>query len=991
MKKMKKIQYIAIAVMALAGLASCQRHDMPGVAGTPALAPLYLNVSASDNATKVAFAEGEELSLTARWEAGDSLSVIYFNGTQLVNEKFTIVDSTITPNGKRGVFFCPSSGAAALEQETTFTIIYPYTSTLEGGDYTVSIAAQEGTLAALGGKNVMSHIFTGRSLTTDVILEQHISILRFPKGLMTVTGLTDENATLVLSKGGGSSDLASRFKAGSGNAVVPEAGSITVTGVKLDEGMLREDLYVAFAQDTAGSASQLQLDMTVTGGGKSYPLQLPQRDFAAGRVYTIKDALKPVMGPHIYFKDTLVRKMCVAAGWDTDTDGHISAAEAAAVSAAAFTTTFAGSEITSFDELVHFTGLTMIPSGAFGGCSRLRSVVLPGSVTQIGQYAFRNCASLVEITLPAAVTTIMFQPFINCTSLARVNIESSSFELGSAAFVNCPSLTEFNSADPAYFVAERCMMKKEGTDIILNSYLGDETGPVVAPGVTVIAGQAFSKSINITRVTLPASLKKLQQLAFAEHDKLDTVKFCSADLPVVEKYAFYETVPKVIIAPHKSLKVYREATQWGGATVVGYALLPSGLALNAIIKRQAAPSASSATMDRTIRKIRFSADDFTVSGNNIAASGTELPIYASYDEASATVTISTPASEFCTGSDASSMFAFFNRLEAIENLSRLETDDAVNMEGMFNQYGADTSMLALRELDLSGFNTANVTSFRSMFNTCSKLEKLDLTGFNTASATSFAMMFCRCEALSDLRIGSFVTASATTMYGMFYDCSSLRTLDVSSFTTEAVTDMSYMFKNCKSLKSLDLSRFNTAKVTNMDNMFGDNEERETLLLGAGFTTASVTNMRGLFQNNRKMQTFDHQFDVSSCTNLAHMFAGCSSILSLDLRSFDLSSATVLDCMFHRLPSLLEMKLSASFLKSSVSDTWFFCSKEDAFPERTASLSGQLTIHTVQAVADWLAKTDLRWVKSGYEASSPIPVVFRHATTGSTLTVNWKAN
>ena len=63
---------------------------------------------------------------------------------------------------------------------------------------------------------------------------------------------------------------------------------------------------------------------------------------------------------------------------------------------------FAGTDITSFDELVYFTGLTQIEDGAFAGCKELTSVTIPENVTSIGDNAFNGCSSLQSITLKSA-------------------------------------------------------------------------------------------------------------------------------------------------------------------------------------------------------------------------------------------------------------------------------------------------------------------------------------------------------------------------------------------------------------------------------------------------------------------------------------------------------------------------------------------------------------------------------------------------------------
>ena len=99
----------------------------------------------------------------------------------------------------------------------------------------------------------------------------------------------------------------------------------------------------------------------------------------------------------------------------------------------------------------------------------------------------------------------------------------------------------------------------------------------------------------------------------------------------------------------------------------------------------------------------------------------------------------------------------------------------------------------LNYLDLSSFNTQNVTNMNSMFYNCVNLNNLDLSFFNTKNVT-------------DMRY-------------MFYNCVNLNNLDLSSFDTKKVTDMSFMFYNCVNLNNLDLSSFDSKNVAYIRSIF----------------------------------------------------------------------------------------------------------------------------------------------------------------------------
>ena len=52
---------------------------------------------------------------------------------------------------------------------------------------------------------------------------------------------------------------------------------------------------------------------------------------------------------------------------------------------------------------------------------------------------------------------------------------------------------------------------------------------------------------------------------------------------------------------------------------------------------------------------------------------------------------------------------------------------------------------SLKELNLSNFNTNNVTYMEGMFSGCSSLKELNLSNFNTNNVTDMAGMFFGCS------------------------------------------------------------------------------------------------------------------------------------------------------------------------------------------------------------------------------------------------------
>ena len=146
----------------------------------------------------------------------------------------------------------------------------------------------------------------------------------------------------------------------------------------------------------------------------------------------------------------------------------------------------------------------------------------------------------------------------------------------------------------------------------------------------------------------------------------------------------------------------------------------------------------------------------------------------------------------------------------------------------------------ITQIDLSNFNTSEVTSMYRMFYNCksltslnlSKLEDMNqidisrilsessyLSSFDTSKVTRMVSLFYGCSSLKNLNISNFATSKVKSMEHMFYSCSSMISLDISNFDTSQVINMKYMFYNCQKLEKLNLSKFNTSQVVSMAHMF----------------------------------------------------------------------------------------------------------------------------------------------------------------------------
>ena len=148
-----------------------------------------------------------------------------------------------------------------------------------------------------------------------------------------------------------------------------------------------------------------------------------------------------------------------------------------------------------------------------------------------------------------------------------------------------------------------------------------------------------------------------------------------------------------------------------------------------------------------------------------------------------------------------------------ELCSTINGKPIVSMHRLF----ADSSFSSI---DLSSFDTSNVTNMQSMFQASeiTSLE-LDLSSFDTSNVTNMNYMFQGVN-LEKLDLTSFDTSNVKYMSGMF-EMVTIGTLDLSSFDTSNVTDMRDMFidstvTTAYARNAEEAAKFNNADVTAID-------------------------------------------------------------------------------------------------------------------------------------------------------------------------------
>ena len=262
----------------------------------------------------------------------------------------------------------------------------------------------------------------------------------------------------------------------------------------------------------------------------------------------------------IHFADAAVRALCVD-NWDDDNDGHLSYAEAAAVTDLG--EVFRGQFIHTFDELQHFTGLTKIGNYAFMGCPLMSSVTMPATVTKIGNLAFFNDISLTTIDLPPALRTISVLAFSKCFGLESVNIPPLVTEIQFNPFEYCSALNSItvDASNPIYDSRNGCnaIIETETNTIVVGC-----KNTVIPDNVTALGSNAFSGQTSITSITLPANITELGNGVFEDATNLAVIYAEATTPPTMGYEVFYglNLDDITVYVPCESVEDYQAAPGW---------------------------------------------------------------------------------------------------------------------------------------------------------------------------------------------------------------------------------------------------------------------------------------------------------------------------------------------------------------------------------------------------------------------------------------------
>lgn len=236
--------------------------------------------------------------------------------------------------------------------------------------------------------------------------------------------------------------------------------------------------------------------------------------------------------------------------------------------------------------------VTAVGRKAFADALELTGVIFPAGVMKVGAFAFDNCARLSKIIFPGNAMDFEEGVFFRCPSICNVtfgsdwkNVDLRLFQWSDSLRTlripakmskihNLKSLVHLESVDVdpnnASFASKDGLLYNREMSLLYACPLSYSGTVCVQEGVTEIYRGALSDCVNVTDVTLPASLEKMSYLEFAGSKSLRSVTILS-EVPFFNavqngKECFTLRIPEgsevVLYVQKQSKKAFKESLKY---------------------------------------------------------------------------------------------------------------------------------------------------------------------------------------------------------------------------------------------------------------------------------------------------------------------------------------------------------------------------------------------------------------------------------------------
>ena len=219
--------------------------------------------------------------------------------------------------------------------------------------------------------------------------------------------------------------------------------------------------------------------------------------------------------------------------------------------------------------IVSFGKTSSIPSSAFGkygaeSCTKLETVTIPGSITNIGSNAFAMCTGLEEVVIDEGLLDIGDRAFHSCTALKNIVIPFTVQNIGDGIFYGVDRFSNLVTLD-----SKNSHYKVDGNSIVeiaTNTLVLGFNDSVIPSYITNIASAAYQSCVSMTEITIPAGVTSMGSYVFYGCAKLEKVNVLATSPPVIENINFGifngNSDNLVVVVPKGCGDAYKAASGW---------------------------------------------------------------------------------------------------------------------------------------------------------------------------------------------------------------------------------------------------------------------------------------------------------------------------------------------------------------------------------------------------------------------------------------------
>ena len=135
-------------------------------------------------------------------------------------------------------------------------------------------------------------------------------------------------------------------------------------------------------------------------------------------------------------------------------------------------------------------------------------------LTSIGYEAFAFCGNLESVTIGNSITSIDIGAFYNCSSLTNITIPNSITSIGHSAFIKTAYYNDKNNWENGVLYIGKHLIRAKSD--LSGAY-------TIKDGTLTIAGYAFYECISLTSITIPNSVKSIDERVFYNCSSLTSI------------------------------------------------------------------------------------------------------------------------------------------------------------------------------------------------------------------------------------------------------------------------------------------------------------------------------------------------------------------------------------------------------------------------------------------------------------------------------------